>query len=130
MLDKSPQTIRRLFDQIAPRYDFINHTLSLGLDFSWRRRAVEIVWNDLRHEPRGPILDVCCGTGDFSIAWSRKLVSVDDTENDGGPEEMFDSPEANSQWCRDRSIVVGLDFSQAMLDIGRQKIRKIRAEKT
>jgi len=113
MLDKSPQTIRRLFDQIAPRYDLINHSLSLGLDFSWRRRAVELIWKDLQRQEdfnKGelpcPILDVCCGTGDFSIAWHRKLTAV----------------------CRDRVAVVGIDFSPAMLEIGRKKIRKIHAE--
>ena len=129
MLDKSPQTIRRLFDQIAPRYDLINHSLSLGLDFSWRRRSVELVWNDLHGQPPGPILDVCCGTGDFSLAWHRKLSQTGDAETGMVPSEASDSREANSQWCRDRSVVVGIDFSPAMLEIGRRKVRKIHAEK-
>jgi len=120
MLDKSPQTIRRLFDQIAPRYDLINHSLSLGLDFSWRRRAVELVWNDLSGEPSGPILDVCCGTGDFALAWHRKLASISCLEEVPG----------GASGLRDCSVVVGIDFSQAMLEIGRKKVRKANAEKS
>jgi len=146
MLDKSPQTIQRLFDQIAPRYDLINHSLSLGLDYSWRRRAVELVWGDLRNESPGPILDVCCGTGDLSIAWHRKMVSI--TKNSCRERERpvqivqepvayapgycfsSESPQANSQYFRDRPVVVGIDFSLAMLEIGRRKVRKIHAEKS
>jgi len=130
MLDKSPQTIRRLFDQIAPRYDLINHSLSLGLDFSWRRRSVELVCNDLQNELPGPILDVCCGTGDFAIAWHRKLASASCVESDDLPSEASDSREVNSQCFQDRSVVVGIDFSPKMLEIGRRKIRKFRAEKS
>ena len=134
MLDKSPQTIQRLFDQIAPRYDLINHSLSLGLDFSWRHRSVELVWNDLQgglaDKRPGPILDVCCGTADFSIAWQRKLASVVNTEVGEVPDEASDSPEVNSQWFRDRFAVVGIDFSPEMLKIGRRKVRKKQAEKS
>ncbi|MCL2305026.1 MAG: bifunctional demethylmenaquinone methyltransferase/2-methoxy-6-polyprenyl-1,4-benzoquinol methylase UbiE [Planctomycetaceae bacterium] len=130
MLDKSPQTIRRLFDQIAPRYDLINHSLSLGLDFSWRRRAVELAWKELQSEPLGAVLDVCCGTGDFSIAWHRKLATATDAEIDDVPSEASDSREANSRWFRDRRVVVGIDFSPAMLEVGRRKIQKIHAEKS
>jgi len=134
MLDKSPQTIRRLFDQIAPRYDLINHSLSLGLDFSWRRRTVELVWSDLQGQPPGPILDVCCGTGDFSIAWHRKLAAV--TKNSSRererPVQIDPEPVAHALgYClRDRPVVVGIDFSPAMLEIGRRKIQKIQAEKS
>ena len=130
MLDKSPQTIRRFFDQIAPRYDLINHSLSLGLDFSWRRRAVDLIWDDLQTEPLGPILDVCCGTGDFSMAWHRKLAALSQPKVVDVPGEASGSRQANSLWFRDRPVVVGVDFSPAMLEIGRRKVQKIHAEKS
>jgi demethylmenaquinone methyltransferase/2-methoxy-6-polyprenyl-1,4-benzoquinol methylase len=67
-VDKSGQRVREMFAQIAPRYDLMNHLLSLGIDIRWRRRAVR----ELRlHEPAPlsnlPILDCCTGTGDLAI---------------------------------------------------------------
>lgn len=54
------EKIRDMFDSIASEYDTFNHLASLGLDRSWRRRALR--WID------GPqVLDVACGTGDFSL---------------------------------------------------------------
>ncbi|HYW80726.1 MAG TPA: class I SAM-dependent methyltransferase, partial [Thermoguttaceae bacterium] len=56
-VDKSSDRVRRMFGQIARRYDFLNHLLSLGIDRRWRRKTVRLV------PPRdeGPILDVCTG---------------------------------------------------------------------
>ncbi len=53
-----------MFDNIAWRYDFLNHFLSLGVDKRWRRRAIK------KLRPKGPkkILDVATGTGDLAIA--------------------------------------------------------------
>ncbi len=56
-----------MFDRIAPRYDFVNRVLSLGLDQSWRRRAVRAL--QLGDKPR--VLDVATGTGDLAIAIAR-----------------------------------------------------------
>ena len=63
-LDKDRQKIQGLFDSIAPRYDFLNHFLSLGIDLRWRRSAVEA----LGPRPGGRYLDACCGTGDLGVA--------------------------------------------------------------
>jgi len=57
-----------MFSHIAPRYDFLNRVLSLGLDQFWRRKAVRAL--DLA--PRARLLDVCCGTGDLALAFARK----------------------------------------------------------
>lgn len=54
--------VRRMFDQIAPRYDIMNRLITLGLDRSWRRRCLGAI--GLGAEDR--LLDVACGTGDFS----------------------------------------------------------------
>ena len=58
--------IANMFDNIAKSYDFLNHTLSFGLDFYWRKKAIE----KLTNKPKMS-LDVACGTADFSIAASK-----------------------------------------------------------
>ena len=65
--DKAPVRIAGMFDAIAPRYDLLNHLLSLGLDRRWRTRAIEAL-----APARGArILDVCTGTGDLAITAVR-----------------------------------------------------------
>lgn len=61
------QQVEQMFDNIAPKYDFLNHFLSLGIDKLWRKKAVRILKKD---QPKR-ILDVATGTGDFAIAASR-----------------------------------------------------------
>jgi demethylmenaquinone methyltransferase/2-methoxy-6-polyprenyl-1,4-benzoquinol methylase len=52
-----------MFDRIAPVYDVMNRVMTVGLDRSWRRRAVEAVV-----QPGDRVLDACCGTGDLALA--------------------------------------------------------------
>ncbi len=90
-VDKSGPRIRRMFGDIAGRYDFLNHLLSLNVDRYWRWRTVRAV------PPRAGtrILDVCTGTGDLALAYYRA--------GEGKTE------------------IVGADFCHEMLDIGRRK---------
>lgn len=90
-VDKSGERVQRMFAQIAPRYDLMNHLLSLNVDRWWRRCTVRKV------PPRGvdPILDVCTGTGDLALAYYR-------ASGGGVP-------------------IVAADFCQEMLDIGERK---------
>lgn len=53
-----------MFNHIAPRYDFLNHFLSLGIDRRWRKKVV----NELFESNSGRLLDVATGTGDLAIA--------------------------------------------------------------
>ena len=83
----------KLFDDISSDYDRLNHLLSLGVDRIWRRRALkEIVTPDAPQQ----ILDVACGTGDFSIAIAQKVHSG--------------------------STITGLDLSEGMLAVMDQKV--------
>ena len=85
------ENIKELFDNIAPDYDKLNHILSLNIDKSWRRKAVrEIVDNERSLK----VLDVACGTGDFTIEIARKM--------SGGS-------------------VTGIDLSEGMMSVGREK---------
>lgn len=91
------EKIKKLFDNIAPDYDKLNHILSLNIDKGWRRKAVrEIV--DCDHPLS--VLDVACGTGDFTIEIARRAA--------------------------DGSSVTGIDLSEGMMEVGRRKILSSR----
>ncbi len=87
--------MRRIFSEIAPRYDLLNHVLSLNIDRRWRRKAV----SHLRWErsPRGRFLDACAGTFDLSLELTER-------EGFGG-------------------TVVASDFARPMLTHGGSKIQ-------
>jgi len=90
---RSPAYVRGLFTAIAPRYDFLNHLLSLNVDRSWRRAAVaRLGWEA---KPDGVYLDLCAGTLDLAA----------ELEGRAG----F------------RGTVVGADFTVPMLTRGRHK---------
>jgi demethylmenaquinone methyltransferase/2-methoxy-6-polyprenyl-1,4-benzoquinol methylase len=71
------EQVAQMFDNISPKYDFLNHTLSLGIDHIWRRKAIKLLKKD---QPK-LILDIATGTGDFAIAALKlnpdKVIGVD-----------------------------------------------------
>jgi len=80
-VNKEQQRIRRMFSQIAPRYDLMNHVLSLNIDRVWRRWTTELA--PVQDPEAGPMLDLCTGTGDLALAYDRaargqlKIVAAD-----------------------------------------------------
>ena len=95
------EKIEELFDDIAPDYDYLNHLLSLDIDKKWRKRAVrEIIDTDSPQK----ILDVACGTGDFTLAIARKAMMK----------------HADNSGCH--TSITGIDLSEGMLEIGRAKV--------
>ena len=72
--------VREMFTQIAPRYDLLNHLLSLQLDRLWRARMAQKL-RAILVRPDAVVLDLCCGTGDLAFAMARKakarIVGVD-----------------------------------------------------
>jgi demethylmenaquinone methyltransferase / 2-methoxy-6-polyprenyl-1,4-benzoquinol methylase len=62
--------VREMFTQIAPRYDLLNHLLSMQLDRLWRARTAKIL-RSILNRPNALVLDLCCGTGDLAFALSR-----------------------------------------------------------
>ena len=67
--EKKSVQVERMFDNIAPAYDQLNHTLSWGIDKSWRKRAI----NWLKPFQPQRMMDVATGTGDFAIQACRVL---------------------------------------------------------
>jgi demethylmenaquinone methyltransferase/2-methoxy-6-polyprenyl-1,4-benzoquinol methylase len=60
-----------MFSAIAPRYDLLNHLLSLNVDRLWWRRAAR-TFSGILHRPEARVLDLCCGTGDLALALRRE----------------------------------------------------------
>ena len=87
-----------MFDSIAKDYDSLNHVLSLSIDKIWRRKALKKIV-DAGENPR--VLDVACGTGDFSIAIAKAI---------------------------GKGSVIGIDISNEMLEVMRQKVLKNKLE--
>jgi len=100
------ENVEKMFDNIARDYDGLNHLLSLNVDKSWRRRALR---RFLTPQHPQSILDVACGTGDFSIEIARH--------------------------AHPQTGVQGIDLSEGMLAVMREKVRRsgldgrIRSEK-
>jgi demethylmenaquinone methyltransferase / 2-methoxy-6-polyprenyl-1,4-benzoquinol methylase len=76
--------VQQMFNEIAHRYDFLNHLLSMGLDRGWRTRALRLL--EWTRNPEGRFLDVCAGTLDVSVALASarnfrgKVIAVDFSE--------------------------------------------------
>ena len=75
-IETKKKQVTKMFDNIADSYDFLNHTLSLGMDNIWRKTAIK----KLRNNP-DTILDIATGTGDFAISATKytnaKITGID-----------------------------------------------------
>ena len=69
------QNVQAMFDAIAPKYDTLNHALSFGLDRTWWWRASRAVSGVLRR-PEAVVVDLCCGTGDMTLAMLKRRPST------------------------------------------------------
>lgn len=88
------EKIKSLFDNIAPDYDKLNHILSLNIDKGWRRKAVKEIADSAKPLT---VLDVACGTSDFTIEIARKAA--------------------------EGSSIIGIDLSEGMMKVGREKLK-------
>jgi demethylmenaquinone methyltransferase/2-methoxy-6-polyprenyl-1,4-benzoquinol methylase len=92
------QAVRQMFSEIAPRYDLLNHVLSMNVDRLWWWRAAK-KFDAILKDPTARVLDLCCGTGDMAFALQRRA-------------------------CEDVRIV-GADFAHPMLHRAALKSAKI-----
>lgn len=93
------EQIRTMFDNIAHRYDMLNHLMTIGIDRGWRRKTVRMVGSGLKYTAAdcraARILDLATGTGDLAIALARKI---------------------------EQAHITGGDISQGMLDVAKAKV--------
>jgi demethylmenaquinone methyltransferase/2-methoxy-6-polyprenyl-1,4-benzoquinol methylase len=89
--------IRQMFDTIAPSYDRANHLLSAGIDRSWWTRTARLFRPILQH-PETVTLDLCCGTGDMTMALLKHR-----------PNPTHTAP------------ILAVDFSHQMLSLAQKK---------
>jgi demethylmenaquinone methyltransferase / 2-methoxy-6-polyprenyl-1,4-benzoquinol methylase len=94
------RAVQEMFSSIAPRYDLLNHLLSLNIDRWWWSRTAG-AFAHILERPDASVLDLCCGTGDMAFALSRRA---------GG--------------CGAR--ILGADFSHPMLERALLKSRGTR----
>ena len=106
--------VRGMFGRIAPRYDLLNHLLSMNIDRYWRARTVAQVASVLL-KPGARALDVCCGTGDLMLALERRA----------DPQVRKPTP-SSARSERDRPTVLGSDFCHPMLVAARRKVERGR----
>jgi demethylmenaquinone methyltransferase/2-methoxy-6-polyprenyl-1,4-benzoquinol methylase len=93
--DAAARAVRDMFTSIAPRYDLLNHILSFNIDRFWWRRTARS-FSQILAQPDGRVLDLCCGTGDMTLALRKQ------------------AGKSNPQ-------IWGADFSHAMLQRARSK---------
>ena len=86
--------VEKMFNHIAPTYDRLNHTLSLGIDRRWRKNAIKHLGRICK-EPLNSVLDIATGTGDFALLAEKIL--------------------------HPRHIT-GIDISEGMMNVGREKV--------
>ena len=90
--ERSKKNVWQMFDEISPRYDLLNHLLSFGADFHWRKKLIQ-------HLPKNPdirLLDLATGTADQLITIVKKAKQV--------------------------KSALGIDLSQEMIRLGQRKI--------
>ena len=90
--------VQRMFNRIAPTYDKLNRIISLGLDNSWRQRAIELL---APFQPK-ELLDIATGTGDLAIDLVRTIPSI--------------------------KSIIGADISAEMMRYGQEKVRNLGME--
>lgn len=93
-IESAARAVREMFTSIAPRYDLLNHVLSMNIDRLWWNRTA-LIFSAILRRPDATVLDLCCGTGDMTFALRRR---------------------ANS-----KLKLVGADFAHAMLTRAREK---------
>jgi demethylmenaquinone methyltransferase/2-methoxy-6-polyprenyl-1,4-benzoquinol methylase len=90
--------VRDMFSSIAPKYDLLNHVLSMNVDRLWWNQTARR-FDKILSRPDARVLDLCCGTGDMTFALQRRMTGAS-------------------------ARLIGADFSHAMLVLATEKTRE------
>ena len=91
----SSQSVKRMFDSIAPRYDLLNRVLSANIAPVWWQRTAR-TFADILRQPQACVVDLCCGTGSLTLELEKLRPA-------------------------DSAPVLAIDFSHAMLALGKPR---------
>jgi demethylmenaquinone methyltransferase / 2-methoxy-6-polyprenyl-1,4-benzoquinol methylase len=95
---QASEWVRSMFEDVAPKYDFLNHVLSFNIDRRWRKRLLRAV-RPILDRPGAVVLDLCCGTGDVLLELQQAT----------------------------KNRMLGADFCHSMLVTAREKIERRRS---
>jgi demethylmenaquinone methyltransferase/2-methoxy-6-polyprenyl-1,4-benzoquinol methylase len=117
--------VQQMFDTIAPKYDLLNHLLSVGIDHWWWTRAARS-FRPILQRPEAVALDLCCGTGDMTLALLKhrpklkniKAVILSEAKN---PRISSEAPQKSTESEVPIAPILAVDFSHQMLSRGAEK---------
>jgi demethylmenaquinone methyltransferase/2-methoxy-6-polyprenyl-1,4-benzoquinol methylase len=105
----APDSVRAMFDRIAPVYDVMNHVMTAGLDIRWRKLAAQSVVR-----PGDRVLDAACGTGDLAIA--DKKAGADRVTGLDFSEKMLARARLKAQLDWVQGDMLAIPFADATFD--------------
>lgn len=97
MIEKKNE-VKKIFDSIAWRYDFLNHLLSFGMDIRWRKKALRLTGLN----SKSILLDIACGTGDVAIeARKQGVINIFGADYSFNMLKLF---EKKSEWIKNKTV--------------------------
>jgi demethylmenaquinone methyltransferase / 2-methoxy-6-polyprenyl-1,4-benzoquinol methylase len=121
----APESVRGMFDRIAPVYDVMNHVMTAGLDRRWRKLAVQqVVW------PGDRVLDACCGTGDLAVEAERRGGRVVGLDFSGRMLERARKKSGAIEWVQGDALALPFadgEFDAATVGFGVRNLADLEA---
>jgi demethylmenaquinone methyltransferase / 2-methoxy-6-polyprenyl-1,4-benzoquinol methylase len=112
--------VKQMFDTIAPTYDRANHLLSVGIDRSWWARTARLFQPVLQH-PETVTLDLCCGTGDMTMALLQHRPKVPQNRVPHLRDGLIVAKVGEAPQNSAIAPILAVDFSHQMLSLGQKK---------
>ena len=117
--------VQQMFDTIAPKYDLLNHVLSVGIDRWWWSRAAR-TFRPILQRPQAVVLDLCCGTGDMTLALLKHRPAaaqnrVPHLRDSSIVAKVGEAPQNPKVATSEPAPILAIDFSHQMLSRGAEK---------